>query len=604
MQSLLWLRREMWLRGTPIGPGQNVAAFQGELPNGQTFDVAFPSASARFWKQLGLQPSPGNQEPLKGDAEQRLKQAFDDAGVPPESVTDIASNLEPCSLPTPNCKAMIQAMPGVKRVFYNERYPGYSRSFSPEVNAANKAIRRESVDSMRSQTKRLYDTYDKIERTLSPGCGGGAGSADQSGLEGGDLRARLVPERSAMVASESGCGPAEGEDPEDGALPEELGDPAEALDPGGIDFSSLQLQYLSLSGPHQGDLQYSMDSDGAPVTTNPGTGLQTVQEDSNAFFTWLTLPPSTFWVNLAPNSPPQIIDPRLALTDAGQVMLQSDLLLKEAVAPAENPATPDGAQFVQGLTHLPAPTAADQNLCVAYRIWIVPGVATVHATRTQLYILSAPLNVELAPVTSLPGRLLHPICAQDAYTTGIEALMRQWILPQLVQEVNTEPQWEPLRRIYMSRVAAQWVRQEARPDTVMGRLIDSGLHRSWLAQAPWSPTAIWQQYLKVYGSPTQYTTPVQVNGATVNYTFTAYGGVDLRHKIHERGTSNREFKAHWRGLAAAAKHSVRRASAADGTTLVGGGIKLDATNHRGRHLELPKFVRIPPRLISPGSSAP
>ncbi|HEY2655185.1 MAG TPA: hypothetical protein VGI55_05310 [Solirubrobacteraceae bacterium] len=39
----------------------------------------------------------------------------------------------------------------------------------------------------------------------------------------------------------------------------ELGDPEEALNPGGIDFGSLQLRYLSLSGHHQDDLQYSMD---------------------------------------------------------------------------------------------------------------------------------------------------------------------------------------------------------------------------------------------------------------------------------------------------------------------------------------------------------
>ena len=379
---------------------------------------------------------------------------------------------------------------------------------------------------------------------------------------------------------------------------------AEALDPGGIDFTSLQLRYLSLNGPHHGDLQYSMASDGAPVTTNPGTGLQTATEDSDAFFTWLTLPPSTFWVNLAPNSPPQIIDPRLALTDAGRVMLQSDLLLKEAVAPAENPATPDGAQFVQGVANLPPPTPADGGLCVAYRIWIVPGVATVHATNTQLYILSAPLNVKLAPVTSLPGQLLHPICPQDAFTTDIEALMRQWILPQLVQEVNTAPQWEPLRRIYMSRVAAQWVRQEAGPNTVMGRLVDSGLHRNWIAQPAWSPTATWDQYLQVYGTPTQYTTPVQIDGVTVNYSFTAYGGVNFKQKIHEKNASNRQFKARWHGLAAAAKRSIKRPSKGGGTTLVGGGIRLGATTHRSKHLKLPKFVRIPRRFVPPSPSAP
>jgi hypothetical protein len=604
MQSLLWLKREMWLRGTPIGPGQNVAAFSGDLPNGQPVDVAFPSASARFWKQLGLQPAPGNQEPLKGDAEQRLKQAFDDAGVPPDAITEVASDLEPCSLPTPNCKAMLQTLTGLKRVFYTDPYPGYSKSFSPAVNAANKAIRQQSVDSLRSQNTRLYDTYDKIEQTLSPGCGGGDGTANQNGLEGGALRARRVPSRSALAATGTACGPSEGESPEDGALPEALADPAEALDPGGIDFTSLQLRYLSLSGPHQGDLQYSMDSDGAPVTTNSGTGLQTAQEDSAAFFTWLTLPPSTFWVNLMPNYPPQIIDPRFELTDAGRVLLQSDLLLKQAALAAVNPATSTGAQFWQRLLALPPSSNKAGGPCVWGHEWIVPGVATVHATRTQLYIRNAPLKVRLAPVTHLPGKLLAPICQQDPRQIGYEAAYRQLIQPELTNEVNTAPQFEPLRRIYMSRVAAQWVRQEAGSNTVMGQLVDSGLHRSWIVRPSWSPFAIWQQFLHTWDTPVYYTFPVPDGGTTVNESLPVYGGVDFSHKIREKDASNRQFKAHWRGLAAAAKRSIKQPSKGGGTTLVGGGIKLGATTHRNKHLKVPEVVRIPRRFVPPSSSAP
>lgn len=128
--------------------------------------------------------------------------------------------------------------------------------------------------------------------------------------------------------------------------------------------------------------------------------------------------------------------------------------------------------------------------------------------------------------------------------------------------------------MYMSRVAAQWVRQEAGPRTVMGQLVDSGLHRNWIAQPPWSPMAVWDQYLQVYATPTQYTAPVQVNGVTVNYTFSAYGGVDLRHKVREEATSTRQFKARYPGLAAAARHSTKRPSKGCGTTLVGAGITL------------------------------
>jgi hypothetical protein len=226
-------------------------------------------------------------------------------------------------------------------------------------------------------------------------------------------------------------------------------------------------------------------------------------------------------------------------------------------------------------------------------VWIVPGVATVHATKTQLYILSAPLTVKMAMVNSLPGKLLDPQCPQDAWTTTWETQYRNVILPQLIQEVNTAPQFEPLRRIYMSRVAAQWVRENASPGSVMGRLIDSGLHRSWIAQPGWSANAIWEQYVQQFNSRTPYTIPVQEDGTTVNATVYVAGGVNFKQKIHEHGTSNRQFKAHWRGLAAAAEHSTKRPSTADGTTLYGGGTTSQAAPHGRKHQLPPPFVVVP-----------
>ena len=287
-----------------------------------------------------------------------------------------------------------------------------------------------------------------------------------------------------------------------GGLPDAVSDPAEALDPGGIDFTPLQLRYLSLSGPHRGDVQYAIDGDGAPVTTDPSTGLQTAQQDSAAFFNWLTLPASTFWVNLSPNFPPNIIDPRFALTDAGRVLLKSDLLLKR----------------------------------------------TSIASQKHSYTSSARREVKMAVVTHLPGTMLDPICPQDAWDTTFLTGFRQFILPQVTQEVNTAPQFEPLRRVHMSRVAAQWVGEQAGPHTAMGRLVDSGLHKSWTAHPNWSPNAVWERCLRQFNAaPTAYTMPAQEGGTTVNVTVYASGEVDLRQKVRETDTSNRQFKAHWPG---------------------------------------------------------
>jgi len=561
-----WLR-SLGLKG--VGPRTNIAVFKVNLnwedaaaePN--YAEVAMPSANPRWFNNFKFKKVVANlfnnrgqaiyQPPIKGHSEQRLLQALQDAGIPGEAVEEVCSQLEPCENPVEQCKATMlnqDELPNLKRVTFEYRYPNSGAPKGSAQAIADAKVRKQSVDAMAKQAK----------------------------------------EDAKAVKAGKKLWDAPDETPESDGLPKELTAGPETLDPGGIDFSSLQLRYLSLSGPHQGDVQYSMDSDGAPVTTDPSTGLQTAQEDSAAFFTWLTLPTSTFWVNLSPNSPPNIIDPRLALTDAGRVLLQSDLLLKGASAAAQNPATPTGAQLWQSMLALPpgSDTYTGTTPCVAFRLWIVPDVATVHATKTQLYILSAPLKVKMAVVTHLPGQLLDPICPLDAWNTTFQSMFRQLILPQITQEVNTAPQWEPLRRIYMSRVAAQWVRQEAGPNTVMGRLVDSGLHRSWIAQPGWSPTAIWQQYLQEFNAaPTAYTVPVtEPNGTTVNATVYVNGGVNFKQKIHEHDTSNRQFKAHWRGLAAAAKHSTKRPSSADGTTLVGGGTTERPRVNRNKQLLL------------------
>ena len=89
------------------------------------------------------------------------------------------------------------------------------------------------------------------------------------------------------------------------------------------------------------------------------------------------------------------------------MLLQSDFLLKQATVPALNPDMPNALQFWHQVYTLPQPPVSH---CLAYRLWIVPGVATVHATNTQLYILDAPLNVDMAPVTHLSGKVIGKIC--------------------------------------------------------------------------------------------------------------------------------------------------------------------------------------------------
>ncbi|HTT88523.1 MAG TPA: hypothetical protein VMF65_03155 [Acidimicrobiales bacterium] len=53
--------------------------------------------------------------------------------------------------------------------------------------------------------------------------------------------------------------------------------------------------------------------------------------------------------------PDEVIDPQLAQTEAGRVLLQSDLLLKQATVPALNPDRPSALEFWRQVFAMPGP---------------------------------------------------------------------------------------------------------------------------------------------------------------------------------------------------------------------------------------------------------
>ena len=89
--------------------------------------------------------------------------------------------------------------------------------------------------------------------------------------------------------------------------------------PGGIDFSTLELQYIGNPVKGRG-LDYSFKADYAKdPDNNPGWGGKAkLQLASDAMFTWLALTPDKFWVNLNPDQPDKIMDKTFGKTDAGR----------------------------------------------------------------------------------------------------------------------------------------------------------------------------------------------------------------------------------------------------------------------------------------------
>jgi hypothetical protein len=296
--------------------------------------------------------------------------------------------------------------------------------------------------------------------------------------------------------------------------------------PGGIDFSTMQLRYVSDTDAGAGGLRYSFEADDVADEDEAPSfgGLEAAQLSSDALFTWLALPQSSFWVNLNPDQPDKIIDSRFAKTDAGRILLESDLLLKKTHSKLLDPATPLGDRFWDAV-HF---DKATEFPCLPLRLWITPTEASVREDGGQLYILDAPLkaNAEFFKISKQPPGVT---CQQtDAVAEENVKVYQEIILPELDKAVNTDPAYADLRRVYLSRVAAEWLRtRSAQKANAFTPIIGSNDVSRWPARTKWDEQEVYRSYLKSYNEGEYtYTRQVRDGGQTVTVTF-GIGGVDF-----------------------------------------------------------------------------
>ncbi len=306
---------------------------------------------------------------------------------------------------------------------------------------------------------------------------------------------------------------------------------------GGIDFSSVQLRYVSDGGT--GGNTYSFRSPTTPgKPSTDGTGG--IVDAFQALNVWMAVNPSKFWVNLNPGEPDRIIDKDLAATDVGHVLLQSDLDLKESATKLIDPNTALGKQFWDRMdaAHL-------DKFCT--RNWIVPKQASVREAGSELYILDAPLEVKSEGEDfQLPGN------SQDTCPADSKAavdIYREVILPELTRVVNESSMYTDLRRVYISRVAAEWYRQRMAAD---GTAEDFGIdsNDSSILESPvaWNPKDIFDKYVKEINGTT-YTGP---DGRVV-----ITGGVDFTQPVKVDKLDDPTFHQSYPKLPTVVQNSVK-----------------------------------------------
>ncbi|MFK4596570.1 hypothetical protein [Streptomyces pristinaespiralis] len=324
--------------------------------------------------------------------------------------------------------------------------------------------------------------------------------------------------------------------------------------PGGIDFSSLELRHLSDPGDGSG-LQYAFQ---APLSADgggsPAAGLDAAQSSSDAFFVWLSLEPSAFWVNLNPNEPDRIVDERLGRTDAGRVLLEADLLMKKTIGKLIHPHSERGRKFWDGI----------RGDCMSYRTWILPAPASIHQDGDELYILDAPLDVRMESqyLEQRGGSATGSCPKQDKATEDHnEQHFRGLILTELKKAINTAPEYAELRRVYLSRVAAEWYRDLSRgKDTTYGDLIDTGDVDDWRLIGDWKPTDTFDRFVESYTEGEFKVTDRTTEGGTTYVRSYVYGGVDFS-RIPVTKVSGERFAADFANLPSEVDRSLSEPSA-------------------------------------------
>lgn len=298
--------------------------------------------------------------------------------------------------------------------------------------------------------------------------------------------------------------------------------------PGGIDFTTMELRYVQDTGDGSA-LEYAFRATELDEDAEPSFGgLEAAQLSSDAFFTWLALPADSFWVNLNPAEPNRIIDPKLGSTDAGRVLLEADLLMKKVAANLTRPSTTVGKQFWDSLRQGPA---LPNIPCVTVRNWIVPGPATVREEGGRLYIVDAPLRVMSEPLGPAvpPGSGLD-VCAADppeivAYNQQVYQTV---ILPRVNDAVNHAPEFEDLRRVYLGRVAAEWIRQRSvGRTTAFSEIVGSGDVTRWPARVPWSAEEVFARFMESWTKGEYQEEHVFTQSGQPVRVIVGYGGVDF-----------------------------------------------------------------------------
>ncbi|HTZ10809.1 MAG TPA: hypothetical protein VMD04_00320, partial [Candidatus Margulisiibacteriota bacterium] len=235
---------------------------------------------------------------------------------------------------------------------------------------------------------------------------------------------------------------------------------------------------------------------------NPQFVKDSTQQLLKYFLVGVTLPNDSFWVNLKPDAPDNVIEENLARTEVGRILLESDLQLKKDTAQATSPETPEGKRYWELLYKKAAELFGNDNVTIPtlVRPWIVPDEIIIRESDSTAYIYKATLKVMLEEDYLKNSGLYNfkdpRLKALNEYSAR---LIRESIIPKLNRQVNSAKRYAALRQVYYSIILAQWFKSRlSGRNNAYSALIDRRNLANLIAQGNWSVRSYFDAYRKSF----------------------------------------------------------------------------------------------------------
>ena len=302
-----------------------------------------------------------------------------------------------------------------------------------------------------------------------------------------------------------------------------FGTSSDESDLGGINFTSIRLNYVSLSPDDSGGVNFDLGLKAKKAEgTSPGVNItDATRIGAIAFMTGLAVPSDKFWVNLDPWEPDRIIDDDLKSSEVGRIMLEADFQMKKDFCNYENPCVSqvgknfwmflDGkrkALVQQCMRKFPGEIKDIDNVYFrpVTRHWIIPDKVYAHTNGTEIYIINATLTISSDPVidhssfvvNNQDAQILSRGCLEELnrsageFSEYAKYLQDSMILPHVIMDINHAERYEDLRNVYVALALAQWYKSSiTSKKDIFQESFDSSDSLSFDGEGSWSPHKIW-----------------------------------------------------------------------------------------------------------------